>query len=136
MKINRSLDDKRIDSLDHALGRPANPHGETTRNFFGVEIDCLDALAMKSDPYWVHTRDFMGSSGFAVSDEGKAALATNLEANWITPKSYDVTWGGHTSNVIAEKASAAKYRAWLNADLSNLTFGDFVKNATARLATA
>ena len=134
MKNNRSLADKHMDSLDHALGRPTTPTGETTRNFFGVEIGGDDALAMMRNPHWKHTRDFMGTSGFAVSDEGKAALASYLKDNWTPPKRYDVTWGDHTSNVVADKAGQAKYRAWLRADFSHLSFGDYVKNSTARVA--
>lgn len=133
MKNNRSLDCKRMDALDHALGRPTNTH-DTNRNFFGVEAGCDDADAMKADPYWIHTRDFMGTSGFAVSAEGKAALQKYLRANWTPPKSYNVTWGESTRNIIAQKASAAKYRAWLEMDFTDLTFGEYVKNATARVA--
>ena len=130
---NRSLDDKRMDSIDHALGRPTNAH-DTTRNFFGVEVGCDDARAMKADPYWTHTRDFMGTSGFAVSEEGKRALAAYLKENWTPPKAYDVTWNGFTETVIAPTRSKAKYQKWLDIDWDDLPFGEFVKTATARVA--
>jgi hypothetical protein len=130
---NRSLADKRLDSIDHALGRPTNAH-DTTRNFFGVEVGCDDAEAMKEDPYWVHTRDFMGTSGFAVSEEGKRALMGYLHDNWTPPKSYTVTWNDSAGVVVAPTRSKAKYRRWLDLDFVGLKFGEFAKTATAHVA--
>jgi hypothetical protein len=131
---NRSLNDPRMDALDHALGRPTDPHGETTRNFFGVEVDCDDANAMKADSYWTHTRDFMGTSGFAVSDEGAAALRAYLKENWTPPRRYIVAWGESLRTIEAKTRSKAKYLAWLDMDFADLSFGDYAKNARARLA--
>ena len=133
MEENRSLKCKHMDSLDHALGRPTNPHREGSRNFFGVEIGCDDAVKMKSDPNWVHTRDFMGTSGFAVSDAGKSAIYDYLQANWTPPRRYNVSWGESLRTIQAETRSKAKYRAWLEMDFIDLSFGDYAKNATARL---
>jgi len=78
---NRSLKDSHMDDMDHALGRPNDPCGEVTRNFFGIEEDCETAKAMKANPHWHHLRDFLGTAGFAVSEEGKAALAVYLKEN-------------------------------------------------------
>jgi len=134
MKNIRSLNCKRMDDLDHALGRPTNPHIEGSRNFFGVEIGSDDAVAMKADPHWTHTRDFMGTSGFAVSLEGKAALYTYLKRHWTPPRRYEVSWGKSLRIVQAETRGKAKYRAWLELDFTDLKFGDFSKAASARLA--
>lgn len=131
---NRSLEDKHMDALDHALGRPTNPHHGGTRNFFGVEIGCDDAQAMKADPFWGHTRDFMGTSGFIVTEEGKAALYDYLQEHWTPPRRYNVAWGESLRTIQAETRGKAKYRAWLELDFVDLTFGDFAKNASARLA--
>ena len=128
---NRSLADKRMDSIDHALGRPTNAH-DASRNFFGVEVGCDDAETMKADPYWTHTRDFMGTSGFA--EDGKRALMAYLKENWTPPKSYTVTWNDFAGTVIAETRSKAKYRRWLDLDFVDLKFGEFAKTATAHVA--
>lgn len=134
MENNRHLDCKSMDALDHALGRPTNPHSEGTRNFFGVEIGCDDAAAMKADPYWTHTRDFMGTSGFAVSAEGKAALYAYLKDNWTPPRCYEVSWGGSLRTIEAKTRGKAKYIAWLELDFIDLKFGEFARDASARLA--
>ena len=131
---NRSLADKGMDALDHALGRPTNPHSATTRNFFGVAVGCNEAKAMKENPNFIHTRDFMGTSGFAVSDEGKVALSVYLKANWTPPRRYNVAWGESLRTIQADTRAKAKYRAWLEMDFVDLTFGEYAKNASARLA--
>ena len=133
MQNNRNLNDSRIDALDHALGRPTNPLAECSRNFFGVSVGSDQAAKMKADPYWTHTRDFMGTSGFSVSPDGKKALYYYLKSNWIPPKRYDVTWNGSTRNVSADKPSKAKYTAWLDMDI-DLPFGEYVRTASARVA--
>ncbi|WP_319533384.1 hypothetical protein [uncultured Cohaesibacter sp.] len=32
--VNRSLDDKAMDAIDHALGRPVDPMSESYRNYY------------------------------------------------------------------------------------------------------
>lgn len=134
MQNNRSLEDQRFDEIDHALGRPNNPCFETSRNFFGVEVGSAKAKELQADPYWQHTRDFAGTSGFIVSEAGKVALAEYLKDNWTPPKRYDVTWAGITQTVTADKPGQAKYQLWLDCEFTDLPFGDFVKAATARVA--
>lgn len=135
MQVNRSLEDNAMDKLDHALGRPFVPWSETSRNFFGVKVGSADAIAMKIDPNWVHTRDFMGTSGFAVSDKGKSALVSYLESNGQIPRLFIITFNGNNLGPIHAKThSKAKYAKWLGWDTSDISFGDFCKATKVRLA--
>ena len=45
MENNRSLSDRTMNELDHALGRPSDVDS-TTRNFFGVGCDSAEETAM------------------------------------------------------------------------------------------
>lgn len=133
-QTNRGLKDYAMDKLDHALGRPFAPWSATSRNFFGVEIGCADAIAMKADPNWVHTRDFMGTSGFAVSDKGKAALANHLKNIGEIPRLFIIKFNGRDLEPIYAKThSKAKYKKWLDWDTSDISFGDFCKATRVRL---
>lgn len=125
---NRSLECKNMNHLDHALGRPDNPH-HTARNFFGVSIGSPEAQSMALDPNWRHVRDFMGTSGFAVSEIGRNALEAYLQENWVRPRSYRVEYGyieGETisQTVQADTPSQARYSAW-DADFHG-TFKEFL----------
>jgi hypothetical protein len=123
-----------MDNIDHALGRPTDPMGETNRNFFGIETGGSDVDEFKADPYWVHTRDFMGTSGFAVSDAGKTALTRYLKEHWVPPKCFAVTWQGITATVAAKSAGAARYSIWMDCEWADYSFKDFLKESSVRVA--
>jgi len=119
MKNNRSLADRRMNELDHAIGRPdcAMSSDGSDRNFFGVEIGSTKAAEMIADPYWTHTRDFMGTSGFMVSSLGRKALGDYLKNNWTPPRRYRVEYeygdGLLTDQVVeADTRAKARYMAW------------------------
>lgn len=70
-RVNRYLKDKAMDHIDHALGRPVDPMGETYRNHFATGADGKDAKQFAASSNWekVGQRDDMAF--FAVTDAGR-----------------------------------------------------------------
>lgn len=129
--INRSLNDKAMDRIDHALGRPLDPLVESYRNFYTTDGALADEMA--ASPYWVEGR--RGTLRcFAVSDEGRRALANHLRDIGDPHRSYVVTIDGHSQTVIAPSRSDAMYSYFL--DLRDawpdLTFADYCQRASIR----
>ena len=78
-QVNRSLADPNMDDIDHALGRPKDPLGETYRNHYSADSNSPTARRMSSSPYWIRTgRNGAKLQIFTVSAQGKRALADYL----------------------------------------------------------
>lgn len=130
--INRCLADKTFDRIDHALGRPLNPTGETYRNFYTT--DGPEADVMAASPLWVEGK--RGSMRcFAVTDEGRSALAQYLRDVGDMHRAYTVTIDGNARTVVAINGNKARYSTFL--DLRDawpdVTFKDFCRRTTVRL---
>ncbi|MDW9709993.1 hypothetical protein GOB44_08810 [Sinorhizobium meliloti] len=135
-RVNRYLKDKAIDHIDHALGRPVDPMGETYRNHFATGADGKDAKQFTASPNWkkVGQRDDMAF--FAVTDAGRKALKDHLKAIGDPWQPYSVTWGGHTVVIAAKSIGNAKYSTYLDVSdsYSELKFVDFARDAKVRRA--
>lgn len=137
-QVNRSLHDRAMDRLDHALGRPVDPMAETYRNHFATDADSKIAAEFEASPYWA--RHGNGAPGgmvfYYVTDEGRAALRRHLKEIGDQHRLYAVTYLGQTQEVVAVSAAKAKYSLWLDISdcFCDLTFGKFCRAATVRKA--
>ncbi len=134
MSINRCLDDKAMDHIDHALGRPLDPRCDSYRNYFATSA--LIAEEMARSEHWVEGRKNGTLRCFAVTPAGRVALAAHLKAIGDKNQAYSITFRGHESTVIAESRSKARYSHFLDLKdvCPDLTFKDFGKAASVRLA--
>lgn len=136
MIVNRYLENKAVDHIDHALGRPVDPLSETYRNYFYVIGDTELRRHFAHSPHWRCTGHTEDGAYFAVTDAGKHALAAHLKQIGDKHRSFIVSWGGYDMPTVAETAAKAKYSKWLDiSDVDDsLTFAKFQKAAKVRLA--
>ncbi|WP_422057745.1 hypothetical protein [Sphingomonas sp.] len=136
MEVNRYLNDKAMDHLDHALGRPVDPLGESYRNYFYVIGETDLRREMAASAHWVSRGEAGDGEYFAVTDEGRAALAAHLKAIGDMHRRWIVSYGGYDMPTVAETASKARYAKWL--DISDvdgdLTFARFQRQSKVRAA--
>lgn len=138
-QVNRSLKDRAMDRIDHALGRPVDPMAESYRNHFATDADSSTAKEFEASPFWA--RHGNGAPGgmvfYYVTDEGRAALRRHLVEIGDKHRIYDVTYQGQTQAVVAVSAAKAKYRLWLDISdcFCDLTFGKFCRDASVRAAS-
>jgi hypothetical protein len=136
LTVNRYLKDKAFDRIDHALGRPIDPLGETYRSYFAVDTESKTARSFRASAFWREGRTSDGMAWFYVTDKGRAALRDHLKAIGDPHRAYAVYFEGEARSVIATSPAKAKYSRWL--DLSDcypdLTFAQFQKSARVRLA--
>ncbi len=133
--VNRYLDDKAIDHIDHALGRPVWPQRESYRNYFSVPTDSDIERAFEASPHWT-LRNIAGDMAwYSVTDAGRKALADHL-ATVGSARAYVVRYQGHDRIVPASSPSKARYSYFLEVRdcLGDLSFFDFSKSTTVRLA--
>jgi hypothetical protein len=141
--VNRYLKDKAMDRIDHALGRPVDPlnHSQTYRDHYAVSSDA-DKTVFRSSPHWLEGRTSRcGMTWFHVNDAGRMALADHLKNVGDPHRLYEVSYTirGYPPSrtlIAAKSRSAAKYSHWIDISdaLPDLTFGDYCRCATARLA--
>ena len=79
--VNRYLNDKAMDHIDHALGRPINPLAKTNRNYFYVGIESKIGKGFDASPFWergskVHSD---GMAYYFVTHDGRKALVQHLK---------------------------------------------------------
>lgn len=141
LTVNRSLADKAMDKIDHALGRPLDPLKETYRDHYAVDKDSAIAAEFRDSPHWEEGR----ASGlnqkmawFYVTDAGRSALASYLKSIGDAHKSFNVSFRGYDGSVVAKTRSEARYSRFLEiADVDpDLTFKEFCKTATVRRVAA
>ncbi|RVG78233.1 hypothetical protein CN221_38215 [Sinorhizobium meliloti] len=137
-RVNRYLKDKAIDHIDHALGRPVDPMGETYRNHFATGANSKDAKQFAASPNWKKIVERDDMAFFAVTDAGRKALKDHLKAIGDPWQPYSVTWGGHTVIIAAKSIGNAKYSTYLDVSdsYSELKFVDFAREAKVRRVAA
>lgn len=135
-KMDRYLKDKAMDHIDHALGRPFDPTGETYRNYFAIDTGSDLAAQFRASPNWREGRACDDMAYFFVTDEGRAALAAHLKEIGDKNRMFAVTFDGEAcSPVIAESHGKARYQAFLNiSDCWDISFREFCKQVSVRLA--
>lgn len=133
--VNRYLEDKHFDRIDHALGRPVDPLAGTHRDYFAVEASSELADQFKASPHWEcgTPNKTTGMAYFYVTGDGRQALADHLKSIGDRNKMYILTYQGRTFGVAATSAAKAKYSAFLDLSDCNpdLKFKDFVAEARA-----
>ena len=108
MQVNRYLEDKAMDHIDHALGRPIDPLTESYRDHFAVEHESA-AVTFRASQHWSEGKTWpCGTTFFHVSDAGRQALADHLREIEDPHRAYDVTFQGITTTVIATGAGQAR----------------------------
>lgn len=136
-QINRSLADKAMDRIDHALGRPLNPLSESYRNRYAAPAGSREAEEMRGSPYWSEgaTINRGTLTMFHVTPAGEDALSAHLREIGDPHRAYAVTFDGHTSIVAATSRTRARYRHWLDVSdsLSDLTFREYCRRTSVRL---
>lgn len=134
-QVNRSLKDRSMDQIDHALGRPLYPLAETYRNFYATDGSLADEMA--ASLYWAEGTRWRDMRRFAVTDEGRKALAAHLREIGDPYRAYLVIFDGHERPVVAAGASKARYDYFLTLRevIPDLKFKDYCKRASVRLAT-
>jgi hypothetical protein len=134
-RVNRYLQDKAFDHMDHALGRYFDPTGETHRNYFATSADSEQAKQFDASPWWSLGSVSNGMAYYHVTVEGMYALKAHL-AEHAPTKAFVVSFNGYSDTVTAATASKAKYEYWLGVSdvYSDLTFKDFTRSARVRVA--
>ena len=137
MKVNRYLKDKAMDRIDHALGRPVNPMGETFRDYYAADAGGQIAAKMAASPHWKAGRSDGRLRYFFVSQAGREALRDHLREIGDKHRVYVVIFNGWEMPCVATSHSKARYSAWLDvSDGWDISFGDFCRDARVRLAEA
>lgn len=133
-RINRNLEDAAFDRIDHALGRPLDPGGQTYRNVFLA--DGAEAAEMAASDWWRECAWPYGGRLFTVTEAGRAALAAHLLAIGDKHRLFTVTFEGQETEIAATSPRRARYEAWrrLSDVRPRLTFGAFAPMARVRRA--
>ena len=129
--VNRYLDDKTMDHIDHALGRPMWPQRESYRNYFAIDVRSDLAAQFDASPNWELrnvTPDAMGF--YSVTDEGRSTLDAYLDGH-DRHRAFLVTYSGVSVLTPAKSAAKARYSVFLDVrDVDpDLTFRDFLHRA-------
>lgn len=135
--VNRSLKDRAMDRIDHALGRPVDPLSETYRDYFCTDIRNPEADEMAASACWHMGRTMPGGMVyFYVTKFGRETLARHLRQIGDQNRLYVVSWDGHDMMQVAASRAKAKYARWLEISdvLHDLTFAEFQRTASVRLA--
>lgn len=140
--VNRCLSNKHFDRIDHALGRPVDPLGETYRDHYAIGGGTALAAHFRASSHWIEARDpsrhwverlnrasvhwiealwrgdahggLWGQTAFFyVSQAGREALTAHLREIGDRNRAYIVVFDGQPATVVATKRSEAKYRAYL-----------------------
>lgn len=135
-QVDRYLKDKAMDSIDHALGRPVDPMGETYRNYFYVIGDTGERRGMTASPHWQSEGKAGDGEYFSVTGEGRAALAAHLKAIGDKHRRWIVTYDGYEMDAIATTRGKALYSKYLAVSdvCCDLTFGQFQRKSKVRVA--
>lgn len=137
MQVNRYLKDKHFDHIDHALGRPVDPMGETYRDHFAADAGSKTALEMAASPHWTNGTPSSVSRlvWFYVTPAGREALRDHLNSIGDRHRLFYISWDGITITEVAETRAKARYAAFLSASDCDpdLTFKQFQAEARVRL---
>jgi hypothetical protein len=130
-QVNRYLENKAMDHLDHALGRPVDPLQETYRNYFFVIGDTDLRRYMSSSPHWESAGPTADGEYFSVTEEGRKALAAHLKKIGDKNRLWTVSYAGYQTAVVATTRAKARYSKWLEiSDVDDsLSFSQFQRNS-------
>lgn len=133
--VDRYLEDKAIDHIDHALGRPVWPLRESYRNYFATPPDSDLARKFDVSTYWEFRNSHGDMAWYSVTDAGRQALSEYL-AQTRADRAYVVRFQGYDRIVPAATPSKARYAYWLEISdcLGDMRFGDFAKSTQVRRA--
>jgi|SRR6056297_2108823 len=135
-QVNRYIrDNPALDDVDHALGRPFNPH-KTYRNHYAT--DCPEKVAeFQASEWWDCGPARDGMTFCYVSSAGRNALAKELKRSDIYGRLYSVSRPGEWEGglVMAKSPSAARYAAFLEADV-DWPYMEYCKGLRVRLAVS
>lgn len=130
-----------LDDRHHALGRPVGPQVTPYRNRYVLDVDCDQARRMRASDAWkqIGTMNRGTDAVFSVSEMGIrevwAWLAAKDRQSGL--KLYRVSASGLSTRFIRAKSrSAARYRAYIAADFSTITFGAYVAEFCPRAVLA
>ncbi len=132
--VSRCLEDKPLDHIDHALGRPTWPLRESYRNYFATAADSEYGRAFRASPHWEAGPVLPGGlTCFRVTPAGRSALDEHLKALGVHNR-FAVTFAGQAHVVSAATAAKARYSRWLDLCdiLPDLTFGTFQRRSSVR----
>lgn len=134
IKVNRKIENPDLDRVDHALGRPFDPF-DSYRDHYAAHPN--DAAKFAKSPWWRRGKAYPNELVFFhVTKEGRQALADELKNNAEKyGRLFCVTYinEGGGWYVFAKSRSAAKYKAWLDAD-TEIPFIEYATIISARLA--
>jgi hypothetical protein len=134
--VNRYLKDKDMDRIDHALGRPLDPMGETYRSYFAAGGTIADELA--ASPHWEAGARTVGDGSlryFYVTREGRKALAEHLRAIGDPHRAFVVTFESFQSTIVATSRAKARYSYYLDlTDSWPMPFKDYCRRVSVRAA--
>lgn len=136
-RVNRYLRDKDFDHIDHALGRPVDPLGETYRNYFATNTDGAEATAFRASEFWHEDGTRGDMAFFSVAASGRRALAEYLAEIGDPHRAFTVTTTEGERDVVATSHGAARHLVFLDAsDVDpDLTFSAFLARVkSTRLA--
>ena len=122
-----------LDNVDHALGRPFRPR-DSYRNHYATT--CPKQIAeMRSSAWWREGHKSGDMVFFHVSPAGISALERELGLPEYG-RLYELSRRGHGGSqfVMARSRSAARYAAFLQADLTDWSFMEFCDGLSVRLA--
>ncbi len=132
LRVDRYLENQAMDHIDHALGRPLDPLGETYRNFYATGSRRFDG-----DPNWTLVEITKGGTRvYSVTDEGRQALAEYLKASGSKHRAFlvSVEIDGIVDDrtVVAENEADACWGRYLDIVdvLPDLSFDEFLRHAS------
>ncbi|TIS78013.1 MAG: hypothetical protein E5W94_11485 [Mesorhizobium sp.] len=134
--VNRWLEDKDMDHIDHALGRPIYPLRATYRNHFAIDASSTMAAGFDASPHWTKRGQRDDMAFYSVTEAGRQALADHLSKIKDPWRAFLVSFDGYSSIVPERNRNKAKYSYYLmvSDSWSELTFSAFCKRATVRNA--
>jgi len=137
LKVDRYLADPAMDRIDHALGRPLDPLGWTSREYYAAEPG--EAAAMCASPYWHRSAQLLdGLTVFTVTDAGRRALADHLRSIGDKHRAFDLTFNGHIARVVGTSSAKARYDYFCHIRdcCPDLTFVEFLRRSSIRRAAS
>jgi hypothetical protein len=133
--VNRQLNDKMFDHIDHALGRPLDPTGDTKRDHFCADINGAEHAMFAASPFWFQGRLFEDMVYFHVSAAGRQALKDHLRDIGDANRLWSIAYDGYEMSQVAATRSKARYLKWMDiSDARDVPFKEFAKHASVKLS--
>lgn len=142
LSVDRYLSNETFDHIDHALGRPIDPLGDTYRNRYVIDVRNPEVSDFRSSPFWKEDGRIGDMIYFRVTDHGALALFAHLkqigDPHRLFVVSYDdphQEFGGEiVLEVVGASHGKARYTAYHRHGFSDhMNFGFFCKHTKVRL---